>query len=104
MVDIDLSSNRDCVVRSGPYSVDCGPGVIDMKLNPRPRRDQRDNDRQLPADELLLMVEPLIHRDYELVAVCLGAVTQFPVQQARPASFESRVDVVLPQVPAEGCR
>ena len=48
------------------------------------------------------MAEILIRRHRESVAVCLGTIEQFVVAQDRSASLESRVDVVLPQVSAEG--
>ena len=75
-----------------------------MELNTGPRRSQQDDDCQFPVYEVLLMAEILIRRDQELVAVFLRAVEQLPVAQARPASFEGRVNLVPPQVPAEGCR
>ena len=55
-----LILRRRLNVHSRLYAVDCNPDIVDSALDARPRRGQRDDDRQLPANEALLMTKILI--------------------------------------------
>jgi hypothetical protein len=65
-----------------------GDHRFDRALDSRPARRAEDDDREPPANEVLLVLQVRVGGDQDREAGRLGGVEQFAVLQLRPTALE----------------
>lgn len=90
-------------VVSSRGTVDHAYHRVDYSLDPGPARREEDYESDRAADEILLVLQVRVGGHHHAKPELLGAIQELAVPQRRPAELIRSRDVVVGEMPREGC-